>query len=60
MLPKKDGEPDIFQRTRKSLCGIPLEVSDSAPTDKIVIHPDIAAKLEGIGFTVHATVSKCR
>ena len=58
VLPKKPNEPDVFQQTRKSLCGIPLEVSADAPSDKIVIHPAIAAKLAGIGFKTHTVVTK--
>lgn len=36
----------MFPPVNRTLCGIPLELNCNAPTDRVVMHPMVAARIE--------------
>lgn len=42
---------------KHTLFGVPLDLSVSAPRDRVVIHPDIAVHFEAAAFRTHVTIA---
>ena len=45
--------------SNKTLFGIPVEVDDNAPSDKVVLHPTLWEKMERCGFVRVVKIRTC-
>jgi hypothetical protein len=43
-------EKAVKPALKRTLAGIPLEVCKDAPSDRIVIHPDVVASVDRLAF----------